>query len=456
MITSTSRNPGATARQPASHIQERAQAAAAMHCKCTLYIRYECTAAARHWPTIIVGVEAGGSRLRSGDADADADWAVPSWRWWARNGSRADRDRAPATRHLGGDWLDWGGEAWESSPAGGAPQRARTPPAAAPARAGRATRGGRSGEKGREGKGWADLGTGGWSRARGGGMGYGEPPWTFRGRAVYQLQLLRAADARAAVPEELRLVEAFGWCLGGFFLAEYDESPVGPMQELVTLGGVVWEPPTSCAWASRVHVCHDEARAHGVAHVGLPSRHAAFSRRACTREPVSVTVRERPARGTAHRLLAPWRRLRGRAYDRSNGHGGADPADVEVHQQRLPEVATFHRVPPKRTGLAAGPRIRMSLPSFSGLTSACPDMLRYAVRLSANVRPARPARVELPAMDAAAPDGASAPARRALAGRPLVALVFEDMEMVCGRPAVVSRVAAHGLEGAGSLGAAAA
>ena len=363
--------------------------------------------------------------------------------------------RLPHATWVGTGWI-WGGEVWESSPAGGVPQRARAPPAAAPARAGRATRGGRSGEKGREGKGWADLGTGGWSRARGGGMGYGEPPWTFRGRAVYQLQLLRASDARAAVPEELRLVEAFGWCLGGFFLAEYDESPVGPMQELVTLGGVVWEPPTSCAWASRVHVCHDEARAHGVAHVGLPSRHAAFSRRACTREPVSVTVRERPARGTAHRLLAPWRRLRGRAYDRSNGHGGADPADVEVHQQRLPEVATFHRVPPKRTGLAAGPRIRMSLPSFSGLTSACPDMLRYAVRLSANVRPAQPARVELPAMDAADPGGASAPARRALAGRPLVALVFEDMEMVCGRPAVVSRVAAHGLEGAGSLGAAAA
>lgn len=33
---------------PAGHIQERAEAAAAMHCKCTVdYIRYECTAAAR-------------------------------------------------------------------------------------------------------------------------------------------------------------------------------------------------------------------------------------------------------------------------------------------------------------------------------------------------------------------------------------------------------------------------
>ena len=45
-------------------------------------------------------------------------------------------------------------------------------------------------------------------------MPYGEAPWRFSGRAVYQLHLVRAEDARAAVPERLRLVEAFGWCLG--------------------------------------------------------------------------------------------------------------------------------------------------------------------------------------------------------------------------------------------------
>lgn len=45
------------------------------------------------------------------------------------------------------------------------------------------------------------------------------------GRALYQLHLVKAATARAFVPRELRLVEAFGYTLGGMFLARYDDSP---------------------------------------------------------------------------------------------------------------------------------------------------------------------------------------------------------------------------------------
>lgn len=76
--------------------------------------------------------------------------------------------------------------------------------------------------------------------------GYGKPPWKFRGRslllnsnppfyfflhslffflffllfdtppflrALYQLHLVKAGTARACIPKELRLVEAFGYCL---------------------------------------------------------------------------------------------------------------------------------------------------------------------------------------------------------------------------------------------------
>jgi hypothetical protein len=42
--------------------------------------------------------------------------------------------------------------------------------------------------------------------------------------------------------------------LGGFYLARYEDSPVGAFEELVILAGLVWNPPTSCAWASRVYV----------------------------------------------------------------------------------------------------------------------------------------------------------------------------------------------------------
>ena len=108
-------------------------------------------------------------------------------------------------------------------------------------------------------------------------MGYKDPaPWTFTGKALYQLALVRAEDARAHVPSDLRLVEFAGHTLGGLYVARYDESPCGKLDEVVVLGGLVWNPPTSCAWASRVYVDSAEARAHGIRTCGLPSRVAAF------------------------------------------------------------------------------------------------------------------------------------------------------------------------------------
>jgi len=65
--------------------------------------------------------------------------------------------------------------------------------------------------------------------------------------ALYQLHLVKAPTARAFVPRDLRLVEAFGYTLGGMFLARYHDSPAGAFDELVVIAGIVWNPPTSCA-----------------------------------------------------------------------------------------------------------------------------------------------------------------------------------------------------------------
>ncbi|XP_064981404.1 protein NEOXANTHIN-DEFICIENT 1-like isoform X6 [Musa acuminata AAA Group] len=105
------------------------------------------------------------------------------------------------------------------------------------------------------------------------------PPWLFRGRALYQLHLVKADIARALIPKELKLVEAFGYTLGGLFLAHYDDSPAGEFNELVVIPGIVWNPPTSCAWASRVLVNSHEACRHGRKEIGLPSQVAIFSKR---------------------------------------------------------------------------------------------------------------------------------------------------------------------------------
>ena len=51
--------------------------------------------------------------------------------------------------------------------------------------------------------------------------------------ALYQLHLVKAATARAFVPKDLRLVEAFGYTLGGMFLARYQDSPAGQFDEVI-------------------------------------------------------------------------------------------------------------------------------------------------------------------------------------------------------------------------------
>ncbi|KAL0357700.1 UNVERIFIED_CONTAM: protein NEOXANTHIN-DEFICIENT 1, partial [Sesamum calycinum] len=60
--------------------------------------------------------------------------------------------------------------------------------------------------------------------------------WQFSPKcALYQLHLVKAETARAFIPKEFKLVEAFGYTLGGFFLANYEDSPAGNFDEDVGL-----------------------------------------------------------------------------------------------------------------------------------------------------------------------------------------------------------------------------
>ncbi|KAK9803448.1 hypothetical protein WJX73_002248 [Symbiochloris irregularis] len=107
-------------------------------------------------------------------------------------------------------------------------------------------------------------------------MGYGPPPWVFKGRAFYQLNLVKVDQAKQFVPDHLKLVSLFGYTLGGLYLARYTDSPAGAFDEVVVLAGLVWNFPTSCAWAARVYVNNREARDHGRSAIGLPSCRAAL------------------------------------------------------------------------------------------------------------------------------------------------------------------------------------
>lgn len=216
----------------------------------------------------------------------------------------------------------------------------------------------------------------------GGGYRDDDAPWRFRGRALYQLNLVKASEARKHVPADLKLVELFGYTLGGVYLARYDDSPAGVFDEMVALGGLVWNPPTSCAWAARVFVNNRDARAHGVKTCGLPSAFAAFDEARGGAETHGWWKDTRPpslAARVSSFARGGWRRLgKGERRPRPTNEtlNLTDDSGAEVCALALPPAGPA----------LGGPRINMRLPSFSGRTDACPDLLKYSLDLRANVR----------------------------------------------------------------------
>ncbi|GMY26627.1 protein NEOXANTHIN-DEFICIENT 1 isoform X2 [Fagus crenata] len=213
---------------------------------------------------------------------------------------------------------------------------------------------------------------------------YSKPPWIFRGSALYQLHLVKAETARACIPKEFRLVEAFGYTLGGFFLASYDDSPAGVFDELVVIAGLVWNPPTSCAWAAKVLVNSNVACDHGRKEVGLPSQVARFSKRitAITRPPKSKDIGFLNMIGMGGVFCSPRDHMNVQVTEIK----GSDSKDICNFN-----LTTF--VPALNYKKWMGPAIKMSLPSFSGRTSYNPNLLKYSCQIECRVRAVQPAKV---------------------------------------------------------------
>ena len=66
------------------------------------------------------------------------------------------------------------------------------------------------------------------------------PPWTFpSARVAYQPMFVRVSAARAVTPPAVTLLSAFGWTLGGVFVVDWLDSPVGPYREVAVLSSLV-------------------------------------------------------------------------------------------------------------------------------------------------------------------------------------------------------------------------
>ncbi|XP_013598795.1 protein NEOXANTHIN-DEFICIENT 1-like isoform X3 [Brassica napus] len=281
--------------------------------------------------------------------------------------------------------------------------------------------------------------------------GYAKPPWIFKGSALYQIHLVKASTARAFIPKEFRLVEAFGYkqastgyTLGGFFLASYDDSPAGVFDELVMIAGIVWNPPTSCAWAARVLVNSNEACHHGRKEVGLPSQVARFSKKITA---VPKRKRERAfgfldTFGLGTTLSHPEDLMEVKVSEVDS----AASANICNIQIRSNESET-------KLGKWMGPAIKMSLPSFSGNTKFNPNLLKYSCHIHCRlcfcyylrVRPVSPAVVSKPLEDEADKNHTSQESleneRRlsvaVMLSKPIIALQFKDLTMQVEAPVVV-------------------
>ncbi|XP_071926884.1 protein NEOXANTHIN-DEFICIENT 1-like isoform X2 [Coffea arabica] len=269
--------------------------------------------------------------------------------------------------------------------------------------------------------------------------GYGKPPWVFRGSALYQLHLVKAETARAFIPKEFRLVEAFGYTLGGFFLANYDDSPAGKFDELVVIAGTVWNPPTSCAWAARVLVNSDEACIHGQKDIGLPSQVAKFSK----------TVRA--IAKTSETKTSGFLNMVGMfSLD-----GPKNSMDVQVSEMKGMEEMNICNInfsaPASELESSGwmGPLVKLSLPSFSGRTKYNRHLLKYSCQIECRVRAVAPAKVLGPPPPAVDVDEERScrelrKKKRSLSvsvllSKPILALQFNRLEMKVEAPTTVCK-----------------
>ncbi|XP_074295727.1 protein NEOXANTHIN-DEFICIENT 1 isoform X2 [Silene latifolia] len=276
--------------------------------------------------------------------------------------------------------------------------------------------------------------------------GYGIPPWNFKGRAIYQFHLVKSQVARALIPKDFRLVEAFGYTLGGFFLANYDDSPAGAFDELVVIAGLVWNPPTSCAWASKVLVNSNEACLHGRTEVGLPSHVARFTKLTANKEQqASRFNRFLNKFGVCSTMPDPKVFLETQVAE----------LDASASTEEIFNINLLSSLPQENSKKAwLGPHIKMSLPSFSGRTQYHSSLLKYSCQMESRVRIVHPLLVSTPSHTAdlqtqqpAVEDQNSSSVNQAnrnslsltvMLSKPILALEFSCLTMNVETPLVIS------------------
>lgn len=148
----------------------------------------------------------------------------------------------------------------------------------------------------------------------------------------------------------------------------------------------MWNPPTSIAWASKVLVNNEEACWHGRKEFGLPSNVGIFSKK-CT----EVKEKSRNKHNSFLNMI-------GITSGSRKEH--TEVRISEVNESNIMSLCSISipYVDPKlhNDEKWMGPKVRMSLPSFSGLTIHNPLLLKYNCQIECRMRPVAAAKVSGP------------------------------------------------------------
>ena len=231
------------------------------------------------------------------------------------------------------------------------------------------------------------------------------PPWEFpNARVWYQPTFVPVQAARAVTPTSgLTLLSLFGWTLGGVFVVEWQDSPVGPYQEVAVLSGLVARGLSIGAWASHIVVTTDCAMLAGRSVFGLPARQGSidFGGSIFDVVPSSPSPRAEAVWGAAAALAVLLKTAVGAAVP-----GVAEPAE---RLRRPPRARLFEGVEfraDNEVGVCGwdgwlderddGSEVEgwsVSLPSFSGLLPTPAGTLTPLLRYPLTLGPARRVRL---------------------------------------------------------------
>ena len=233
---------------------------------------------------------------------------------------------------------------------------------------------------------------------------YPPAPWSFRNaRVMYQPTLVRTSAARAVTPRDgLRLLSFLGWTLGGVFVVDWTESPVGPYREVAVLSGLVARGLSIGAWASHIVVTTPASVGGGRAVFGLPTVLGSVEFKAAEESDGDAWRRELTgARDLLEDIAVAFKVGIGAAQP-----GVAEPAErLRRRVERAPTTRGFDFSSDDAVAVtgwdgwsdgapAEGPNL--SLPSFSGRLEEFPALLRYPLKLGpagrVALRPAMPTR----------------------------------------------------------------